>query len=241
MGHMQPDHGSLVLGAGGEWLIDDPGYRQYLPTSEQKFTLSSYAHNHPVINGDSPSQPPVDRGGGISENRRGWIATSRREGTTVGGKAASLERCRDAPDCGYERIGSPSEAGIRLNLGPTYARWQGSCFREIRVDRQNRVVVEDRMEGSPIRRLDYHWHGCSLAAWRVFDGCASLLACKNTLLQITCEGYPLLPSEIHRLPGSRGQLSLVKTLRFAKPRKKLLIRWLFEPRKISYLGLPQSA
>mgnify|MGYP006421475455 CR=1 FL=1 len=190
MAHMQPDHGSLVIGAGGEWLLDDPGYRQFLPTSEKTFTLGTSAHNHPIINGEAPSQVPNNRA--------------------------------------YACLHAASGTGIRLNLGQTYARWKGSCFREIRLDRHGHLVVDDHFEGGGVRRLDYHWHGCPRGAWRVSGGWGAILAGKNALLIMTCVGYPLQAEELQRIPGSRGQLSLVKTLRFTKPRENLHIRWLFE-------------
>lgn len=56
MGHMQRDHGSVVVGREGLWLIDDPGYRQYLPTAEKEFTIGSRAHNQPIINGFAPTR-----------------------------------------------------------------------------------------------------------------------------------------------------------------------------------------
>lgn len=51
MGHIQCDNGSLVLGMRGRWWLDDPGYQQYLQTSERQFTIGATAHNAPVING----------------------------------------------------------------------------------------------------------------------------------------------------------------------------------------------
>ena len=49
VGHIQKDNGSLLIGAGGHWLIDDPGYQQYVPGLEREFTLGPRAHNYPVI------------------------------------------------------------------------------------------------------------------------------------------------------------------------------------------------
>nr|WP_321302960.1 heparinase II/III family protein [Alcaligenes faecalis] len=51
MGHIHCDNGSLVLGMHGQWWIDDPGYQQYMQTSERDFTIGDSAHNAPVING----------------------------------------------------------------------------------------------------------------------------------------------------------------------------------------------
>jgi len=50
-GHIQFDSGTLVLGTRGRWLIDDPGYQQYLSGDERDFTLGPGAHNYPVLNG----------------------------------------------------------------------------------------------------------------------------------------------------------------------------------------------
>jgi hypothetical protein len=55
MGHIHKDNGSLVIGTAGRWLLADPGYQQYLLTSEREFTLSSSAHNAPVIDGSAQS------------------------------------------------------------------------------------------------------------------------------------------------------------------------------------------
>ncbi len=49
VGHIQQDNGTIVIGAGGNWLIDDPGYQQYVPGLEREFTLGPTAHNYPVI------------------------------------------------------------------------------------------------------------------------------------------------------------------------------------------------
>lgn len=190
MGHMQPDHGSVVIGVGDDWLVDDPGYRQYLPTSEKSFTLGPGAHNHPVINGEAPAETPADRR--------------------------------------HEVLQTPSENGIRLNLGPTYARWKGTCFREVRLDKEGHLMVQDEFRGESIRRIDYHWHGHPSAAWHHADGWAFLQSETNAQLRFTCEDHPLQPEELQRLPGSRGHLTVVKTLRFPKPRKTLRVRWLFE-------------
>jgi hypothetical protein len=186
-GHMQSDWGSLVIAVDGEWLLSDPGYRQYLPTSEQTFTLGPAAHNNPVINGESASLRP---------GARAWEAVD--------------------------------ECGFRLDLGQTYAKWTGAFHREIRMDRAGRVVVDDHFSGAPIRRLAYHWHGHPRAAWHIGDGWATILGDEETRVRFTCEAYPLERAELQRLKGSRGHLSIVKILRFAKPRKSLTIRWIFE-------------
>lgn len=51
MNHIQADSGTLLIGHAAHWWITDPGYQQYLKTSEREFTLGPGAHNTPVING----------------------------------------------------------------------------------------------------------------------------------------------------------------------------------------------
>lgn len=53
MGHIQTDNGTLVIGKQKRWWITDPGYQQYLKTSERVFTIGKQAHNYPVVNGCS--------------------------------------------------------------------------------------------------------------------------------------------------------------------------------------------
>jgi len=49
-GHIQHDAGTVVIGTQGSWLINDPGYQQYMESSEREYTLGLQAHNFPVIN-----------------------------------------------------------------------------------------------------------------------------------------------------------------------------------------------
>lgn len=53
MGHLQKDSGTILIGSRGRWLIDDPGYQQYIKKTEREFTLGATAHNTPVINGQT--------------------------------------------------------------------------------------------------------------------------------------------------------------------------------------------
>ncbi len=67
MGHIHFDNGSLVIGTRGHWLLADPGYQQYMKTSERAFTVGPSAHNAPVINGlaqdrKAPAPPVVGNG-----------------------------------------------------------------------------------------------------------------------------------------------------------------------------------
>lgn len=51
MSHIQKDNGTLVIGKQQRWWITDPGYQQYLKTSEREYTIGNRAHNFPVVNG----------------------------------------------------------------------------------------------------------------------------------------------------------------------------------------------
>lgn len=61
MGHLHCDAGHFVLAVGAHWIITDPGYQQYLPTTERSFTLGASAHNQPVINGCQAASKPESR------------------------------------------------------------------------------------------------------------------------------------------------------------------------------------
>ena len=61
VGHIQNDKGTIVIGTGGDWLIDDPGYQQYVPGLEREFTLGPTAHNYPVLNGVTQKANRVKR------------------------------------------------------------------------------------------------------------------------------------------------------------------------------------
>ena len=60
-GHIQRDNGSVVIGTHGAWLIDDPGYQQYVPGLEREFTLGRTAHNYPLVNGHTQKVNSVKR------------------------------------------------------------------------------------------------------------------------------------------------------------------------------------
>ncbi|HTL52611.1 MAG TPA: heparinase II/III family protein, partial [Planctomycetota bacterium] len=53
MPHMHKDNGTIVIGTRGRWLLTDPGYQQYLETSERQFAIGPTAHNVPVVNGEA--------------------------------------------------------------------------------------------------------------------------------------------------------------------------------------------
>lgn len=84
------------------------------------------------------------------------------------------------------------------------------------------VVVADRLEAATPLRAEYHWHGHKDAAWWIEpDG--ALLSLDATRLWISSPATKLSETNLLRLPGSRGQLSLRCTLDPATP----VTWWLF--------------
>jgi hypothetical protein len=167
MGHLHHDAGSLVIGSQGKWLIDDPGYQQYIPGSERQFTIGRTAHNAPVING----QPQVARQGKSLH-------------LTAGFMAVDMTRCYD-PSLQLDR-----------------------ATRNVWLIGRETIVVADHVRGGRARQLQYHWHGHPDAAWFAGGDWATvtLPACA---LHIACPGTRIEQSDIHRLAGSRGQMTLV--------------------------------
>jgi hypothetical protein len=70
------------------------------------------------------------------------------------------------------------------------------------------VVVADCVGTAAASQLIYHWHGHPAAAWWFENGWA-LLSLEPAQLWLTCPQGHVCSSALRRLPGSRGQLSLV--------------------------------
>jgi hypothetical protein len=60
MDHIHHDNGHVAVATGGVWLLTDPGYQQYIKNSERAFTIGTYAHNSPIINGYSAEHKKVE-------------------------------------------------------------------------------------------------------------------------------------------------------------------------------------
>lgn len=56
MGHVHCDNGAVTIGTCGKWIIQTPGYQQYLPNSEREFTLGISSRNTPTINGQTQTR-----------------------------------------------------------------------------------------------------------------------------------------------------------------------------------------
>ncbi|MCE5273326.1 heparinase II/III-family protein [bacterium] len=174
-GHIQCDNGSLVLGTRGLWLIDDPGYQQYLSGEERDFTLGPGAHNYPVVNGLVQTSHRVERL--VCRQEADSLWHTRLEFTAAYDSSLALERVtRDIWLCG-----------------------------------RSLVVVADRVKGAAVKDIRYTWQGCPEAAWWPQDG-AWLVSAAGAGLWVQSPGNSLDGGELYRHPGTRGQMSLCKTL-----------------------------
>jgi len=170
LGHLHTDTGSVVIATQGTWLIDDPGYQQYLPNSERQFAIGPTAHNAPVING----QPQVSRQGEVRVLEPGRVIID-------------MTRCYDA--------------SLQLD----------EAVRSVWLVERDMVVIADRVRGERVRQLRYHWHGHPDAAWDA-DGAWAFVYRPPTAMHITCPGVRIEQSDIYRLKGSRGQMTLVTSV-----------------------------
>lgn len=84
------------------------------------------------------------------------------------------------------------------------------------------VVVADEIQAGPQSSATYHWHGASRAAWW-FEGGAALITLGQARLWIAGSRVRLNGGALQRLPGSRGQLTLVAKLDGAGP----VVWWVF--------------
>lgn len=178
MGHIQCDNGSIVIGTRGYWAIQDPGYQQYLGTSERNFTIGPEAHNAPIVNGE----------GQIAKRVEGY------------------RLLRPAADV----------LALHLELGACYQEALGiqMLTRSLWLLGRKHVIVRDRLRMSGLNSLRYIWHGHETCAWGSEGGLASLHApdIPAPLLFIQSPQVELSSAQIHRLRGSRGQMSLVADL-----------------------------
>jgi hypothetical protein len=78
------------------------------------------------------------------------------------------------------------------------------------------------VEAAQPTRATYCWHADAAAAWWVEDGWA-LIARDDARLWLTCSQGRLGGDDLQRLPGSRGQLSLVFAVEGAGP----VVWWVF--------------
>jgi len=97
-----------------------------------------------------------------------------------------------------------------------------TLVRHVWLAGRNLVVVADQMEGKEPLQATYHWHGHPDSAWWIEDNWAGLTL-GGAQLWFTCAQGKLTGANLHRLPGSRGQLSLVCRLEKLGP----VVWWVF--------------
>jgi hypothetical protein len=108
---------------------------------------------------------------------------------------------------------SPNVHRVAVDLTACYpaAASLGSLVRHVWLAGKDLVVVADEVEAATPPRAIYHWHAHPDAAWWVASGWA-LVAFGDARLWFTCSQCRISAADLHRLPGSRGQLSLVSSI-----------------------------
>lgn len=121
----------------------------------------------------------------------------------------------------------PEAISLLLDLTPTYpeAAELTQVHRQVCLQ-QGAVTVMDRIAGAAITDVTYHWHGHPEAFWEIRDHTAHLWL-HDRCLRISCQKNAIASTELVRLSGSRGHLTLQKSLHFAKPRRQVEIVWEF--------------
>ena len=91
-----------------------------------------------------------------------------------------------------------------------------TLVRHVWLSGKNLVVVADQVEAAKSPQATYHWHAAPAAAWW-FEAGWALIALDDARLWLTCSQGQFSGADLRRLPGSRGQLSLVSTIDGAGP------------------------
>jgi hypothetical protein len=116
-----------------------------------------------------------------------------------------------------EEVG-PSVRRVAIDLTACYpsAVPLTKLVRHVWLSGKNLVVVADQLEGKQPLQATYHWHGHPACAWWL-EGNWALLTVDGVQLWLASPQARLSGANLHRLPGSRGQLSLVCALEKAGP------------------------
>lgn len=119
---------------------------------------------------------------------------------------------------------SPGLHHVAIDLAACYPASLSlkTLVRHVWLSGNHLVVVADELEASQPVQATYHWHAHPAAAWWLEANWA-LVSLGRSQLWITCPQTQLAGANLHRLPGSRGQLSLVATLAKAGP----VVWWVF--------------
>jgi hypothetical protein len=154
------------------------------------------------------------------EEREFTMGPTAHNAPVVNGTAQTLKQARRIV---LEDIGV-NQHRVTLDLTACYAASLGvkTAVRHVWLSGKNLVVVADQIQTRSPARVTYHWHGHRDCAWWVDAGLA-LLTLGRTQLWLACTHTPLTGANLERLPGSRGQLSLIATLAAAPP----VVWWAF--------------
>jgi len=119
---------------------------------------------------------------------------------------------------------SPSVHRVAIDLTACYPAGASlkTLVRHVWLSGKNLVVVADQVEAAKSPQATYHWHADPAAAWW-FEAGWAMVALGDAQLWLTCSQGRLSGADLQRLPGSRGQLSLVSTIHGAGP----VVWWVF--------------
>lgn len=140
----------------------------------------------------------------------------------LGGCTASLKRPRRLA---LETLADGVQhAAIDLTACYVPAANVKSAVRHVWLSGKNLVVAADCVSTSAPVPIKYHWHGHPAAAWR-FDGPWAALHFAGTDLCFSSPQMPISGACLQRLPGSRGQLSLIAARESAAPTTWWVFFW----------------
>ena len=118
---------------------------------------------------------------------------------------------------------SPSVHRVAIDLTACYPAGASlkTLVRHVWLSGKNLEVVADELEAAKPPQATYHWHAHPAAWW--FEAGWAMIALGDAPLWLTCSQGRLSGADLERLPGSRGQLSLVSSIDGAGP----VVWWVF--------------
>lgn len=154
------------------------------------------------------------------DEREFTVGPAAHNGPLVNGHGPSRKRPRRIV---LEDVG-PGVHRVAVDLTACYPAEASlkKLVRHVWLSGKRLVVVADELEAAEPPQGTYHWHGAVGAAWWFEEGWG-LIALGDARLWMTCGQGRLSGADLKRLPGSRGQLSLVSTIDGAGP----VVWWVF--------------
>ena len=113
---------------------------------------------------------------------------------------------------------------VTIDLTACYPRSLGlkTLVRHVWLAGNDLLVVADQIEAETPPQVTYHWHGNAACAWWLETDWA-MVVLNKVQLWFTSPQVPISAATLQRLPGSRGQLTLVSSLMPPRP----VIWWVF--------------